>query len=83
VVRGAQGGRQHIADSLLILLHQDRAETLYGETMTRRTIGRAVRRMRDCDSLQLFQGGLEMGKTGRKRRARKKKGANHGKRPNA
>ena len=24
-----------------------------------------------------------MGKTGRKRRARKKKGANHGKRPNA
>jgi len=30
--------------------------------------------------------GLEediMGKTGRKRRARKKKGANHGKRPNA
>jgi hypothetical protein len=27
-------------------------------------------------------GGI-MGKTGRKRRARKKKGANHGKRPNA
>jgi hypothetical protein len=26
---------------------------------------------------------FEMGKTGRKRRARKKKGANHGKRPNA
>ena len=25
----------------------------------------------------------DMGKTGRKRRARKKKGANHGKRPNA
>jgi hypothetical protein len=25
----------------------------------------------------------QMGKTGRKRRARKKKGANHGKRPNA
>lgn len=25
----------------------------------------------------------EMGKTGRKRRARRKKGANHGKRPNA
>ena len=25
----------------------------------------------------------KMGKTGRKRRARKKKGANHGKRPNA
>jgi hypothetical protein len=39
--------------------------------------------MRDCDSLQLLQGGLQMGKTGRKRRARKKKGANHGKRPNA
>ncbi len=39
--------------------------------------------MRDCDSLQLFLGGFEMGKTGRKRRARKKKGANHGKRPNA
>ncbi len=27
--------------------------------------------------------GDTMGKTGRKRRARKKKGANHGKRPNA
>jgi hypothetical protein len=27
--------------------------------------------------------GVTMGKTGRKRRARKKKGANHGKRPNA
>jgi hypothetical protein len=27
--------------------------------------------------------GGDMGKTGRKRRARKKKGANHGKRPNA
>jgi hypothetical protein len=27
--------------------------------------------------------GATMGKTGRKRRARKKKGANHGKRPNA
>jgi len=27
--------------------------------------------------------GGPMGKTGRKRRARKKKGANHGKRPNA
>jgi hypothetical protein len=27
--------------------------------------------------------GGTMGKTGRKRRARKKKGANHGKRPNA
>ncbi len=27
--------------------------------------------------------GVEMGKTGRKRRARRKKGANHGKRPNA
>jgi hypothetical protein len=27
--------------------------------------------------------GHTMGKTGRKRRARKKKGANHGKRPNA
>ncbi|MEC9052349.1 MAG: hypothetical protein VX494_14440 [Actinomycetota bacterium] len=26
---------------------------------------------------------ITMGKTGRKRRARKKKGANHGKRPNA
>lgn len=26
---------------------------------------------------------VPMGKTGRKRRARKKKGANHGKRPNA
>jgi hypothetical protein len=26
---------------------------------------------------------VTMGKTGRKRRARKKKGANHGKRPNA
>ncbi len=26
---------------------------------------------------------FEMGKTGRKRRARRKKGANHGKRPNA
>jgi hypothetical protein len=26
---------------------------------------------------------VAMGKTGRKRRARKKKGANHGKRPNA
>jgi hypothetical protein len=25
----------------------------------------------------------QMGKTGRKRRARRKKGANHGKRPNA
>jgi hypothetical protein len=33
--------------------------------------------------LQLLQGGFLMGKTGRKRRARKKKGANHGKRPNA
>jgi hypothetical protein len=33
-------------------------------------------------SLQAFLGGT-MGKTGRKRRARKKKGANHGKRPNA
>jgi hypothetical protein len=29
------------------------------------------------------RGGDIMGKTGRKRRARKKKGANHGKRPNA
>jgi hypothetical protein len=28
-------------------------------------------------------GGKIMGKTGRKRRARKKKAANHGKRPNA
>jgi hypothetical protein len=28
-------------------------------------------------------GGSLMSKTGRKRRARKKKGANHGKRPNA
>jgi hypothetical protein len=28
-------------------------------------------------------GGTTMGKTGRKRRARKKKNANHGKRPNA
>jgi len=26
---------------------------------------------------------ITMGKTGRKRRARRKKGANHGKRPNA
>jgi hypothetical protein len=30
----------------------------------------------------VFQGGT-MGKTGRKRRGRKKKAANHGKRPNA
>jgi len=30
-----------------------------------------------------FGGEDPMGKTGRKRRARKKKGANHGKRPNA
>jgi hypothetical protein len=30
-----------------------------------------------------FKEAYEMGKTGRKRRARKKKGANHGKRPNA
>jgi hypothetical protein len=29
------------------------------------------------------QEAITMGKTGRKRRARKKKGANHGKRPNA
>ncbi|GAA3555263.1 hypothetical protein GCM10022197_08020 [Microlunatus spumicola] len=29
------------------------------------------------------QGVITMGKTGRKRRARRKKGANHGKRPNA
>jgi hypothetical protein len=36
-------------------------------------------------STQLDHPTLEdhMGKTGRKRRARKKKGANHGKRPNA
>jgi hypothetical protein len=39
--------------------------------------------MRDSDSLQLLQGGFQMGKTGRKRRAHKKKGANHVKRPNA
>jgi hypothetical protein len=37
------------------------------------------------DGLPARTGGEEdsMGKTGRKRRARKKKGANHGKRPNA
>jgi hypothetical protein len=41
---------------------------------------------RDCGvSTELDHRLLEdhMGKTGRKRRARKKKGANHGKRPNA
>jgi hypothetical protein len=35
-----------------------------------------VRHDRTCEEAR-------MGKTGRKRRARKKKGANHGKRPNA
>ena len=34
-------------------------------------------------SLAPIHEGTIMGKTGRKRRARKKKGANHGKRPNA
>jgi hypothetical protein len=41
-------------------------------------------RARGCDNRG--SSGVEedtMGKTGRKRRARKKKGANHGKRPNA
>lgn len=40
--------------------------------------------MRTCDD-GVFPRTKEtpMGKTGRKRRARKKKGANHGKRPNA
>ncbi|HNJ77764.1 MAG TPA: hypothetical protein PKX56_00300 [Marmoricola sp.] len=33
--------------------------------------------------LRAFGSGGNMGKTGRKRRARRKKGANHGKRPNA
>ena len=36
-------------------------------------IGSSTIRVKECT----------MGKTGRKRRARKKKGANHGKRPNA
>jgi hypothetical protein len=39
----------------------------------------AVPRGRDLTSFEEDP----MGKTGRKRRARKKKGANHGKRPNA
>jgi hypothetical protein len=38
-----------------------------------RTDARHARKVKECT----------MGKTGRKRRARKKKGANHGKRPNA
>jgi hypothetical protein len=37
--------------------------------------------LRDCSEHRLQED--KMGKTGRKRRARKKKGANHGKRPNA
>ena len=37
------------------------------------TDARDIAQMKECT----------MGKTGRKRRARKKKGANHGKRPNA
>jgi hypothetical protein len=37
------------------------------------TMGRSSTQAKECT----------MGKTGRKRRARKKKGANHGKRPNA
>jgi len=39
-----------------------------------------------CENVGVQHTGFEeitMGKTGRKRRARKKKGANHGKRPNA
>ncbi len=36
-----------------------------------------------CLGRHRFPEEITMGKTGRKRRARKKKGANHGKRPNA
>jgi hypothetical protein len=40
-------------------------------------------RMRDWAAQDVGVEEDTMGKTGRKRRARKKKGANHGKRPNA
>jgi hypothetical protein len=36
-----------------------------------------------CDTMGRLIEEARMGKTGRKRRARRKKGANHGKRPNA
>jgi len=45
-----------------------------------RAVGAGLRQWRA--NLQTSRG-VTMGKTGRKRRARKKKGANHGKRPNA
>jgi hypothetical protein len=38
---------------------------------------------RPCHGTPLTTKEGRMGKTGRKRRARRKKGANHGKRPNA
>jgi hypothetical protein len=50
-------------------------------TPARTGLGAATARMRQSRLIGVEED--TMGKTGRKRRARKKKGANHGKRPNA
>jgi hypothetical protein len=46
-----------------------------------RRISRSARSLRDCTVAEMTED--QMSKTGRKRRSRKKKSANHGKRPNA
>ena len=49
--------------------------------MENRRISRSAPSLRDCTVPEITED--LMSKTGRKRRARKKKSANHGKRPNA
>jgi hypothetical protein len=62
--------------------HCDVRRNTVWDAATERTSSRRTSDMRVCHSLQLSQE-EQMSKTGRKRRARKKKNANHGKRPNA
>jgi hypothetical protein len=58
-----------------------RRPTRSEQTADRAGLGRSGARMRRWRLVGVEED--TMGKTGRKRRARKKKGANHGKRPNA